>query len=301
VADISDRVLDAQENNTDMANFLEFTDIPDSRHDEDSLAGWLYHSGELSAIPKYLRTELVLQAAAYWDVEALTVIDPSDSENYYYLIDLALSNRASRIGFVDNKHFSEELIVKVCSNHPRSIEHINWDSGINKFLTKKSISQIASSSILGIHYLIMVDVVGLSEIADEDIKSAIVKSPDDFNKLEELNKLHLLSELLSEGFWPEFRLMTTSHFSSFGIDIHIPPASIKDSLEYLSASTDYHARLLCLAVVRNFPIESIIPAALDTPGGVKKLFDIYSEDELKPYIKQYRPLRGMMLEQSLGL
>jgi hypothetical protein len=298
---ISEAVWRAKENNTDMSNFLNFEDIPDSRYDEESLSGWLYYSGRLAEIPKYLWGDLILESAACWDEDALQELTPENTSYYEQLVLLALAHGANRIQKINKHHLSEDLFIRICSEYPRCMEGINWNLGFGDFLTDKTIEAIASKSIF--HYLVLQRVKSIDEskFSDDLIKTAIGNDLNNLLRLEGYGKEHLIAQVLSEGAWPDLHSMHIMHFAKLGLNASVPPESAEKAMEFLFASDENDTTYLYAMSIRTFPIESVIKAALERKNGLDLLFGHYTEAELRPHTKHYRALRGRMLENELGM
>ena len=294
-------VLDAYQSNKDMANYLFFDDIPDSRQDEASLIGWLYHCGTLAAIPKYLWTERVLEGAVYWDQEALASIRRADTPNFQYRVDLALSANSNRTKYIRSKDYTEDFLIKISCAHPRCMFEINWSGGLYDLLTDKAIVQIGSASIVGMINLINYRSVNDDLITNEVVKSAIKNQPDKINELAEYDRyLPVIVEAVDD-YWPTFTPMNLSFFERRNLDASVRPTSLKNALDCFAVSPDRDINVFFKVCVKKYPIDEVIETALGMPGGLNKLFDLYASDELQPHTKNYRQLRGRFLEDALGM
>lgn len=296
-----ERVLQARTNNQDMGNFLKFEEIPDSRYDEESLIGWLNQCGVLSELPKYLWTDLVLEAAAYWDSEALASIRPSDCEDFGLLVDLALSSNASSTKHIKARDFTEDFLIKICCEHPACMSSIDWYHGVFDLLTDKAITQIGSASITGMLSLLNYRPVDDKLITDEVVKSAIRNQPGKIDDLAEYSSyVHLIVEAVDD-YWPTFTPMNLSFFERRNLDASVRPATVRKALECFGVSTDRAINVFFKVCVKKYPIEEVIETALDMPGGLNKLFDLYAHEELRHHTNKYRQLRGKFLEDALGM
>jgi hypothetical protein len=298
---ISEAIWRAKDNNIDMSNYRKFNDIPASRHDEESLAGWLYYCGPLSEIPSHLRTGLILEAAAYWDRDALFELSQENTPNYENLVMVALSNGSERVRKINKEHFTESLLVRVCCEEPRCMNLIDWDLGFKEFLTDSAIEVIASNSIFNYLALLRIKNFDESKISEEFIKLAIKNDLNNLLMLLGCDKNHLITQVLSEGAWPEFSKQDVEHFSKLGLDASAPPDSVEKALLFLCASEQSHTTFLYSMSINSFPLDSVITAALKIKNGLDFLFGHYSEDELRPHMRKHHPIRGRMLENELGM
>jgi hypothetical protein len=300
MAIISDHIVDQRNSNTDM-QYSYFSDIPESRHDEASLIGWICQTGSLKEIPKPLWTEGLLEAAAYWDSKALASIRRSDTMDFGKLVDLALSSNANRTSLIKPEDYTEDFLIKICCDHPRCMADINWYGGVYDLLTDKAITEIASASITGMLNLINHRPVNDELVTTEVVRSAIKNQPSAIEKLAEYDQYHPIIVDLVDDYWPEFSPMYLSSFEGAGLDASVRPSTVDQALKCLLVSPDKSIDIFYKVCISKYSTEDVIQAALDMHGGLNKLFDIYSNEQLQPHTKKYRALRGKILEDELGM
>jgi hypothetical protein len=298
---ISSQIVKKSDDNADMAGYVCFVDIPETRHDEASLIGWMFHRGHLGAIPKPLWTEDLLEAAAYWDAQALASIRPSDTKGFEHLADLALSCNANRTKHIKAKDYTEDFLVKICCDHPKCMADIDWYGGVYDLLTDRAITQIASASITGMLNLLNYRPVDDTLITNEVVKSAIRNQPSEIHALSEYDQYHhVIVDVVGE-YWPNFTPMYLSHFHRNNLDASQRPTTIEQALDCFSVAPDKSIKVFYEVCVKKYPIEKVIETALGMHNGVNRLFDLYQEIELKPFSNKYRALRGKLLEDALGM
>ena len=100
----------------------------------------------------------------------------------------------------------------------------------------------------------------------------------------------LLGKLLSEGYWPTRMAWQKPDDLKDAISLR---AKIKDPRLEAQATT-YNA------FIKSHPIEDVLPL-LKTPARAKVRSEIYSTDELRPYMKQFPFLKAAVLESDLGM
>jgi hypothetical protein len=301
VAIISSEIVQKGNNNADMAKYSVFVDIPRSRYDEASLIGWMYHRGHLSAIPEPLWTEDLLEAAAYWDAHALASIQPSDTQDFAKLVDLALSSNASCAKHIRAKDYTEDFLIKICCDHPKCMTDIDWYGGVYDLLTDRVITEIGSASITGMLNLINHRPVNDDLITNEVVQSAIRNQPLEIAALAEYDQYHHVIVDMVDDYWPKFTPMYLTHFMKNNLDATVRPTTITQALDGFSVAPDKSIKVFYDVCVKKHPIEEVIETALGMKDGVNRLFDIYSEKELRPFINKYRALRGRVLEDALGM
>lgn len=297
---ISDHIVNQRNSNADM-QYVYFDDIPESRHDESSLIGWICQTGSLKEIPKPLWTEGLLEAAAYWDSKALDSIRRSDTKDFGKIVDLALSSNANRTRFIKPADYTEEFLIKICCEHPKCMTDIDWHGGVYEYLTDRAIIEIASASIIGLLNLINHRPVNDKLITDDVVRSAIKNQPSAIDKLAEYDQYHYIIVDLVDDYWPRFSPMYLSNFKSAGLDASVRPESIAQALRCLMVSPDNSIGIFYKVCIWKYLPEDVIEAALDLSGGLSKLFDIYTKEQLHPHTKKYRALRGKLLEDELGM
>lgn len=104
-------------------------------------------------------------------------------------------------------------------------------------------------------------------------------------------RVGLLADQISAGGWPDNDYVKDT----------VPPTSLADGVERLAASAPgKEHETLYMAYLMSQQMDQVVPL-MTTRRLQKLLFEMYSTEALAPYLKKSRALRGILLEDSLGL
>ena len=104
-------------------------------------------------------------------------------------------------------------------------------------------------------------------------------------------RVGLLADQISAGGWPDNDYVKDT----------VQPTSLADGVERLAASAPgKEHETLYMAYLMAQPMEEVIPLMCEQKLA-KLALEMYSKEALAPYLKKYRVLRGVVLEDALGL
>jgi hypothetical protein len=117
---------------------------------------------------------------------------------------------------------------------------------------------------------------------------AVTANEELWDRLVDEDCLTIMEALVNEGHWPIGR-------------VGPKPDSVKDALDLVERKKYTHMRrYLYRFLVKSYPMEEVLPF-LKAKSRTELREQLYSTDELMPYIKQFPYLKGALLEASLGL
>lgn len=117
---------------------------------------------------------------------------------------------------------------------------------------------------------------------------AVTANESLWDRLVDDDCLPMMKGLIDEGHWPISR-------------VGAKPDSVKDAIDLLERKKFTHMRLyLYRFLIKSYPMEEVLPL-LKSNFRAELREQLYTTEELRPYIKQFQFLKGAILESSLGL
>jgi hypothetical protein len=282
--------------------YRHFHEIPSFLLGEEPLVGWLFGTGNFTAIPKQYVTEMILEVAVAHEPMALANIKPSETCQYEALALAGLKRNSAQIKFIPRKWRTEAFIIKACVRYSSVIQHIDWGAEGRRLVTRNLVNQVGSASL--VHAADLVQYIGQAArdlLEDESIRSAIPCKVADLYLLLDLKALPVLQDMIKEGYWPPATDKTIEFDKSFGLDYRHRPASPAQAAKKLCKPMGVSYWLLHSFAMKAFPIEDVISTLCDDHESLDLLFRLYEAEELRPYMGLSRQLRGRLLEDAIGL
>lgn len=129
-------------------------------------------------------------------------------------------------------------------------------------------------------------------VTDEALKAAIRDKPKrKAEVLIELERLHVLQELLTEGFWP--------HRES-NVPSRVEGAENAIKLRLKKSTYETNDKMWLNALIKTHPVEEVV-SLLKTPARKKLLVELYDRSEIAHLIKDDKQAKGLYLSDALGL
>jgi hypothetical protein len=285
-----------------MFEYRYFHEIPSFLLGEEPLVGWLFGTGNFTAIPKRYVTEMILEVAVAHEPMALANIKPSETCQYEALALAGLKRNSAQIKFIPRKWRTEEFIIKACVRYSSVIQHIDWGAEGRRLVTRNLVNQVGSASL--VHAADLVQYIGQAArdlLEDESIRSAIKFKASDLYRLLDLGAANLLKDMVKEGYWPPACDDSVVFDKSFGPHYRRRPASPAQALERLCYPMDVPYWMLHSNAMLAFPIEDVIAALSVDQRSLDILFRLYEPEALRPYVKLSARMKGRLLEQDMGL
>lgn len=129
-------------------------------------------------------------------------------------------------------------------------------------------------------------------VSDEALKAAIREKPKRRAEvLIELGRLHVLQELLAEGFWP--------HRES-NVPSRVEGAENTIKLRLKKSTYENNDKMWLNALIKTHPVEEVV-SLLKTPARKKLMVELYERSEIAHLIKDDKQAKGLYLSDALGL
>jgi hypothetical protein len=109
--------------------------------------------------------------------------------------------------------------------------------------------------------------------------------------LRKRGKMHLLAEQIAAGDWPK---------DNYVRNIEKPISLLNARYKLTASEPGKEHETLYMAYLMSKPMDQVVPL-MKGRRLQKLLFEMYSTEALAPYLKSSRELRGILLEDSLGL
>jgi hypothetical protein len=257
-----------------------FSDIPAHLVDEDTASSWLeafppwsgHYIDELyDQVPQKWRNDKFLRVAAKVGCRVLKGLDPEKTPIYRELIEICS---------VDNSGAFRDIAPS--------------------FRNKEGIEFLLSEYIFRLDSLFKDAPWVLAALSDNVIlelvsQSMDMSSCDDVVTLRHVARLDVAAKRFATGAWLDLYPMKTV----------ARPESLMDCISQLNGMdmTDedsFDEESVLMGFAMSHPIDQLVPL-MTTRRLQKLLFEMYSTEALAPYLKKSRALRGILLEESLGL
>lgn len=285
--------------NPDMKGYKRFDEIPENRINESSLVAWIVNGGELHETPQDVRTERVLWAAVRHDDSAYAFIDASEVSDHRALTIEALNRGGTHFLWAPDEYKDEDFLIEMTEKNIDALASIGLDRKYSHLLTDKVAEAICSRSLAQAYGFRVAasDKIG-SLIKDSYLEKAILTSDSDFALLTRMKKVGVLVKLLSDGFWPNQVLEKNTPVSTFKAG---PPSIPSDAMDLRFNSKTLGEQVLYGAWLKSRPVAEVVESLHGSEKGMEELLSLYGDGVLRTYMKDYRSIRGRLLEHDLGM
>jgi hypothetical protein len=286
------RSLESKEN---VALFSSIKVIPESLLDSEVALKWLETSVSLrrqgsdwaiQEIPRHLVNDDIRRSAVKLGVRALMFINPDDTDIYMELVLMATA--ISNFGYImiDDRLKTRETVEAIINHDPQHMS-LEWNgqAWIKPLLTQADIDRVSAIS-----YNFMMS-VGVDNVAWSSVKKVLIDNPDRYPDLMQRGGGDLLVKVVQEGGWPA---------KIDGQNVY-RPKGIFELASLISKTQEHEVKFpLYCACLKTFPINKVLKV-MYTEQQRKILLSLYPQDVLVEHAKTNRPLRGLLLEDALGL
>jgi hypothetical protein len=274
--------------------FLRFEDLPDNCQNLYGASRWFKSVAPLNfadvcglfqQLPSKFVTEELRAFAICEDARVIGLIDPADTADYFGLCGLAYRTDYKSAALFKQEARTKEAIEMMM---------ISW-SFVSTYSICPWIAQsmtpdlIEKASIANMNFMLTLPRDQISQAA---LNTHLGHSFSNYSYLKKAGRLRLGAEYLQQGVWPE----ATGPFE----DNLKKPGSLEEAFSELIKPGLNDWPEVYMAYLMSHPIEDVI-AAVTSPSHAKNVLEMYSEQELRPHIKNNRLLKATLLECSLGL
>jgi hypothetical protein len=274
------------------SKYAAFADIPDDLKTPLGAGLWLKAMKTtgigkfvdyFEQIPKAFLSQGLLKFVVQWDVRLLANINPSDSPDYAELC-LAAYTRGHLAAnyFHEDFRTAQTVASLIGSTIDAAFADVPW---IREVITPDLIEAAALENL----YF-------MAGLPDEQISEAALNKhlawDAHFEALRDTGKLHLAAKHLKTGAWPEPLAKSDARQPK--------PRTLESAFNHMLSKAMNSRQALYMANLMTYPIEEVMPL-IQTRQHVAMALEMYSAEELKPFMKGNRHLKAAMLEESLGL
>lgn len=129
-------------------------------------------------------------------------------------------------------------------------------------------------------------------LTDSALAALATHQINGYNKIRDEGRFDLLVKPISQGYWPKSNLVTGDLSK---------PQGLANGFRFLLSAQSEDEEALYMAYMMTFPIEKVVKV-LSGPRGGRFLLEMYTAEQLKPYLKEMSMLvRGKILESELGM
>jgi hypothetical protein len=274
----------------------DFADIPEHLKTERVAYDWLeFRAGfdfEEKAsnlwlqIPHHLVTDRLRYYGISLDSEIIGHIQPSDTDHYLNLFINAHNEDHQSTKYL-HSNFKTTSTIDAMMASPYQFERSYWsDSWIAKVMTadqRESAARVFSK--------IMVK-LPVDQISTEALSAHLADSFVVFGMLRKEGKLRAAACFLKSHPWPK----TANPFEHDEKE----PKDALEAIEMIDKAQGENTKAVYMAWLMNQPIEHVI-GLMTSRQQIKLALEMYSENELRPLMKNNRLLKGALLEETLGL
>ena len=299
-----------------MQPYQSFEEIPENLRSDEHLMAWLRSGyGKLGLIP-LVRVTDDMRALSIRNTGSLRPICFNDTPNYQALALSTLEQWPSLILQVDQETLTEEFVFKAVSVEQTGPQVLNfmlehWD---DRFLDAVSqrVMDCALSRSLAIaakaRTTFKLPQSIRDMLTDDQVRLALADRTYELSYLQEMGKCHILSQAMIAGYWPVRE--DDTFFGTAPPQYHTRKASLAEAIVERTREKNGYSnglefestplRVFFEAYILTFPIEEVL-AHCRTPAHARMAGEIYTQAELKPHLRRYPQLKGLLLEDSLGL
>lgn len=286
----------AKMHRTNPEDFFDIDSIPMQIADTEVYTQWFHHvvdnsvlPGDIAfaAIPRSFITDDLRRTAIRESVSALDHISPGDTEGYEDLLFYALEQSPSAFRMMDNSFKTVEFLAALVERLPRVFD-----------MKHRAQDWVATLMTPGMREAVLKTNAWFALSLPEDqvtwdhwrhLCKSDMQCPSALN---DAGRLDLFSRFLGEGSWPELDPEV------------IAIKKIEDIAELaglvMEIPDHYYEYLLYKAKLMSFPLKDVV-TALDKAPMADLLRDLYPDDALRPFMRHNRALRGLLLENDLGM
>jgi hypothetical protein len=282
-----------------------FDEIPEDFRVPESLFVWVFDAPErLKEIPLAWLDHDIRLAAVCNAGETIEFIAMEDTDRYEELALCAIGSRPAALDQINSSVYSDHFFIEAIKARSDVVFHFRQviDNGYK--LSREVVSAVFEHSISSMSALIGAE--GFADLVTDEIvvKGVLTSFVDqyawwiDLDSLELLGKTSVVQEAISSGFWP-ITLRIESDEPYFP-DV-IRPTSLPDAIAAYQSASNINIADLFKFVVLSYGPDEVISSLHSTSDGLDVLQSLYTDQELAPFSKKYRGLKGRFLEDSLGL
>lgn len=280
-----------------MDSYKNFWSIPEEEVSELSLVAWLVAGGQLGQIPDEHRTQDVLWTAVRHDRESFKLIGRYEVSDHRELSIEAVQLAHACFEDVPAEYIDEDFLIEASLTtfgRPTSKTLLETRPDL---ITERVARTICSRTISQARDFCAAGGIKAAELMrDEYLAKSIRNQISDAESLIDMGKLHVLTSMIAEGFWPAYRTLP-NQVAVF----REPPATPTEALERLCAKLSPGDRVLHRCWLQSKPTNEVVAALQGSKKGLDELFAIYPERELRKHMKSNRALSGRILENDLGM
>lgn len=310
--------LDTPLSKEEREKFRFFHEIPDELRNQAFLRSWLLsRPDKLHEIPvEFVTDEMRLVAIKYLP-SALSWIEPTSTPNYLNLILECIATRPDIVECVEVEFLTEEFLYQATFINPMAFFYMMRD-GCDRFYEPMSqrIVDLGCGASLNVAYKVMCETRWPTPqrirnmVTDEQLKKAMFLNPDHINDLKRMGKLHVLTEMIRDGYWLEQNNPIIHNCKEMMARYAVKRPTLHDAvqerfnLHNASISgvwfVNQSVHTFMEAVIRLYPVEQSLPFAR-TDEQIEIFKGIFTIEELKPHMREIPWIKGMVLENDLGL
>jgi hypothetical protein len=281
--------------------YPKFTDIPEASRTSIGALRWLkaMHttdeddmSEHFVQIPKDLIDEEILKFAVEYDPLIIDLIKPEDTPNYQdHCVSAFVGHYMAPMIFHESVRTAET--VELMINQPdyglkpamfsKSFEAIPW---IQSVMTPELHERASRASV---HFLMLHPASSASDLA---LKHHFSSGFGKLIRARSAGRLDLPAKFIASGSWP----YVTRNFDQ----VIGRPKTLEIGLKRALDHTEDGPRALYMSFVKAHPIEDVLVLAT-TRDHAKLMTELYTEEELRPLMRNNRHLKAGVLESSMGL
>jgi hypothetical protein len=291
-----------------------FSDIPDNMKTQEGAYNWLFMKRPVYPspsnptvypspsnpmrdyflqIPHALVLDKTREIAVGADSRVLADIDPNDVKDYLDLFLKGYGNSHLAATYLHEDFRTAEAVeVMISAGMP---EYFSKSHAENAWMSRVMTPELVDKASIASRFFMVS--LPESQITDEALKSHLEVGYSGYLHLRDVGRLNLAGRYMKAGIWPR-------PLEILGDEYQCPPRDIDHALELAVEDRQDHRnrayQSLYMAYVLSHPVGEVAPK-LKVREYVSMALELYSEVELRPFMKTNRHLKAAMLEESLGL
>ena len=269
-----------------------FADIPEHLQSYDVAEEWFISM--ISVKKKSLETCFSEVPEKFWTAKFLATVTKSGC-NVLGLIDPGKSPAHQSMAFTCARVNYKNLVALDPKYRTDFAEHLAWNNLREMHLIAKAFPWIRDhiSEEAVVRCCLNIDFAMGYKVLPDGIGKQILLNGDGFEIIRAVGRLDVLVGQIGAGEWPD-------KISGFGYPGG-RPNTLDDGIYCVSGTSANNARqALYMAYVMTYRMDDLIPLMCERKLH-KLVLEMYPKEALTPYMKKYRDLRGVVLEEALGL
>lgn len=290
--------------NPQMEGYKIFEDIPESLRTTPCIRAWMAFRRHGFCVPEeYVNDSIVFQGL-YQDPLGIRNVYKHKTSRYRHMLIFSAYCHHQSIAYMPVVFLTKPLIdilKRFRTNPLGNLIHIETvESIFDSALVNYMVSTCPSNLRLLNKY------PERFAIEDASVVSGIRTSAFCYGYVQDAGKLHILEDMLREGYWPGEDPKLARESEQPGVHWGARPSCPREAVERMMIVRCCHPNArsgvlpIFKALFNTYDTQQIIDELATSQDGINYLFENYPTDKIRVFAQNNRRLRGALLEHDLG-